>query len=46
MQFIKFLKSRLKTFSAIRQGPRVVTKTNVECGIFYGYIVFYKQRVY
>jgi hypothetical protein len=42
MQFMKFLKSRLRTFGTTRQGLRVVTKTNIECGTFYGYMVFYK----
>ena len=43
MQFTKFSKSKLRTFSTAGQRPRVVTKTNVECGTFYKYIVFYKR---
>ena len=40
MQFTKFLKSKSRTFAG--QGPKVVTKTNAECGTFYGYMVFHK----
>ena len=43
MQFTKFLKSKSRTFGATGQGPKVVTKTNTECGTFYRYIVFHRQ---